>query len=145
MRLKDIMSRGVASVGPDETLERAQALMGLRGIHHLVVIDRHRVVGMLTEATVRVREAEGVARVADAMTRHVPVGSPEMSVREAANLMRGRGEGALPVFAGKNLVGIVTVSDLLDLLGGAGILHKSPRRPARGLPGHPRQGLVRKD
>ena len=117
MRLKDIMSTKVEAVRPDETLERAHTLMRLRGIHHLVVMDHRQVVGMLTEGVLAVREAEGVAKVADAMARHVATGIPEMTVRQAANLMRGHAEGALPVFAGPRLVGIVTVSDLLDVLG----------------------------
>jgi len=117
MRLKDIMSTKVEAVRPEDTLERAHALMRLRGIHHLVVIDRHQVVGMLTEEGLRIGEAEGIARVMDAMVRHVVTGTPDMTIRQAANLMRGRPEGALPVFAGSRLAGIVTVSDLLDVLG----------------------------
>lgn len=117
MRLKEIMSTKVEAVRPDETLERAHALMRLRGIHHLVVVDHREVVGMLTEGLLAVREAEGVARVADAMARHVTTGTPEMTVRQAANLMRRQDEGSLPIFAGSRLVGIVTVSDLLDVLG----------------------------
>jgi len=117
MRLKDIMSTAIESVRPGETLERAQARMRLRKLHHLVVIDRREVVGILTDAALQVRHAEGVAKVEDAMSRHVVTGTPDMTVRQAANLMRGRAEGALPVIAGQRLVGIVTVTDLLDLLG----------------------------
>lgn len=117
MRLKDIMSTKVESIRPGETLDRAQALMRLRRIHHLVVIDRGQVVGILTESALQIREAEGVAKVEDAMSRHVATGTPDMTVRQAANLMRGRAESALPVLDDQQLAGIVTVSDLLDLLG----------------------------
>ena len=117
MRLKDIMSTAVESVRPGETLERAQARMRLGRLHHLVVIDRRQVVGILTEAALQARQAEGVAKVEDAMSRHVVTGTPDMTVRQAANLMRGRAEGALPVIAGQRLAGIVTVTDLLDVLG----------------------------
>jgi CBS domain-containing protein len=51
------------------------------------------------------------------MFRHVVTGTPEMTVRQAANRMWGRTEGAIPVLDGQKLVGIVTVSDLLDVLG----------------------------
>ena len=117
MRLKDIMSTNVESVRPGETLARARTLMHLREIHHLVVIDRRKVVGLLTESALEARDAEGVGRVEDAMSRHVVTATPEMTIRQAANLMRGRAEGALPVVAAEKLVGIVTVSDLLDVLG----------------------------
>ena len=69
MRVKDIMSTDVEAVRPDETLERAHARMRRRGIHHLVVMDHRELLGMLTEAVLALREAEGVASVADAMTR----------------------------------------------------------------------------
>ena len=39
------------------------------------------------------------------------------TVREAANLLRGRSIGCLPVFDGDQLAGIVTTSDLLELIG----------------------------
>ena len=117
MRMKDIMSPKVESVRPEETLERARTLMKLHGIHHLVVIDHRKVVGVLADSAAELRAAEGVANVEDAMHRHVVTGTPEMTVRQAASLMRSRAEGALPIMAGQKLVGIVTVSDLLDVLG----------------------------
>jgi CBS domain-containing protein len=130
MQLKAIMSTTVEAVRPDETLERAHALMRRRGFHSLVVLDRGQVVGLLTEDALAVREAEGVASVADAMERRVITATPDMTVRQAARLMRGRAQRALPVIAGSRLAGIVTVSDLLDVLGGVG----RPARHARATP-----------
>ena len=117
MRLKNVMSRHVKCVRPVERLENASKRMGLNGIHHLVVMDRGKVRGLLTEAILRTRIAEGVARVEDAMVRHIAVATPETSISQAARMMRGRPEGALVVVDGKGLVGIVTISDLLDVLG----------------------------
>ena len=62
-------------------------------------------------------EAAGIARVEDVMFRHVVSGTPDSTIREAANLLRGRTVGALPILEGERLVGIVTISDSLDLLG----------------------------
>ena len=50
------------------------------------------------------------------MFMHVLTATPEMTVADAAAMLRGRPEGALPVLEGRRLVGIVTLSDLLDLL-----------------------------
>ncbi len=118
MQLKDIMSTTVQSVPPNATLERALALMRRRGIHHLVVIDRGEVVGVLTESLLQMGASEGVATVADIMMRHIVAGTPDMTIRAAAKAMCGRAEGAMPVFAHSRLVGIVTVSDLLAVLAG---------------------------
>jgi CBS domain-containing protein len=116
MRLKDIMSTNVRCVRRDETLTRAASIMQRRGIHHLVVCDGARIVGVLSESALQTRDAEGVARVGDAVARRVVLGSPEMTVRQAAHLMRNRPDSALPIVSGKRLVGIVTVTDLLAVL-----------------------------
>jgi len=55
--------------------------------------------------------------VEDHMSRRVVTASPEMALRKAANLMRGRSIGCLPVLAEGQLVGIVTTTDLLELIG----------------------------
>ena len=116
MRLKDIMTTHVECVRPDETLARAASLMRRRRIHHLVVADGRRIIGVLSESALQTRDAEGVAKVGDAVPRHVVLGSPEMTVRQAAHLMRNRADSALPIVSGTRLVGIVTVSDLLAVL-----------------------------
>ncbi|HET7219225.1 MAG TPA: CBS domain-containing protein [Vicinamibacterales bacterium] len=116
MRLKDIMTTNVRCVRPDQTLARAAAIMQRRGIHHLVVCDGRRIVGVLSESALQTRDAEGVAKVGDAVPRRVILGTPEMTVRQAAHLMRNRADSALPVVSGTRLVGIVTVSDLLAVL-----------------------------
>jgi CBS domain-containing protein len=117
MRLHDIMSTNVECVRPGETLDRAEQRMRRRGIHHLVVVKKNQVIGVVSEAALEARLAEGVATVQDAMFRHVLVASPGTTVTQAARMMRSRPEGALIVFAGKRLVGIVTISDLLEVLG----------------------------
>jgi CBS domain-containing protein len=131
MRLKDIMSTNVEAVRPGESLERAGRRMRRRAIHHLVVVKGRQVAGMVSEAALQTRLAEGVATVQDAMFRQILVASPDMTVTQAARMMRGRPEGALPVFAGKRLVGIVTISDLLDVLGRRFAAVTPPRRARR--------------
>jgi len=118
MRLKDIMSATVTVVPAKETLEKARTLLRLHRIHHLVVVDGITVVGVVTDELLQWGSAEGIARVEDVMVRHVATGAPEMTVRQTANLMRRSAVGALPVVdKDHHLAGIVTVSDLLDLLG----------------------------
>ena len=117
MRIKDVMSRKVFTVDLHEPLERARSKMTLRRVHHLVVVDGRNVVGLVSAELLAWGEAAGIARVEDVMFRHVVSGTPDLNIREAANLLRGRTVGALPIFEGERLVGIVTISDLLDLLG----------------------------
>jgi CBS domain-containing protein len=55
--------------------------------------------------------------VADLMTAPAVTVEPTVTVRQAANLMRGRSIGCLVVVESARVIGIVTVSDLLELVG----------------------------
>ena len=149
MRLKDFMSRGVKTIRAGQSLEAAYQEMKLQKIRHLVVIEGKAVAGILSERDLkgmnpRDRKAQ---RVADVMHEHVVTANPEMTVREAANLMRGQIIGCLPVLEKDRLVGIITVTDLLNLIG-QGIERITPdvsRRPVvRETPNRARREFNRK-
>lgn len=118
------MTRTVLAITADATLDVAQAMMRDARIHHLVVMKAGRVAGVLSSRDVdRVQATHYASRsmddvwiVDESMSVPVVVGSPEMTVRDAANLLRGHSIGCLPIVDGKELVGIVTTSDLLELL-----------------------------
>src|SRR5690606_25269060 len=55
--------------------------------------------------------------VRDVMSTDVVSAAPATTLRQAANLMRGRTVGSLPVLEGDKVVGLVTVTDLLSQLG----------------------------
>jgi len=118
MRIQDIMSTEVLSVPPDLSLEEARARMQTRGCHHLLVFKDRRIVGVVSQRDLggtRPRALQGA--VADVMTENVVTVSPETTIRQAANLLRGRSIGCLPVIDRERPVGIVTTTDLLELLG----------------------------
>jgi CBS domain-containing protein len=115
MRLQDIMSTGVRVIAPNDEIVRAQTEMEIHKIHHLVVTEGTKVVGMLSAHDLVEREGRTVGEV---MTPDPIVVPAKATVREAANSMRGNGVGALPVVNERGrLVGIVTLSDLLELIG----------------------------
>ena len=122
MRVSDIMSTPVHTIGVHEPATAAWEAMRLHRIRHLVVADRDgRVVGVISASDLGGRQGERLRarqRVGDLMIEKVVAARPETTVREAANLMRGHGVHCLPVFdARDHLKGIVTVVDLLELLG----------------------------
>lgn len=118
----EIMTKTVRAIGTGATLDDARALMRETGIHHLVVMKAGRVTGVLSSRDCeRARAAHFVAgddawTVEEMMTSRVVVVAPETAIRDAAAKLRGYAIGCLPVVDGKDLVGIVTTSDLLDLL-----------------------------
>lgn len=118
MRLQDIMSHGVKAVGATTTVGEAKSLMKLNGIRHLLVLDRGDVVGVVSDRDLGGRAGSGDERLLGlVMTENVVTAAPETTIRQAANLLRGRSIGCLPVVMDGKPVGIVTTTDLLDLLG----------------------------
>lgn len=120
MRAAEIMTTGVQTVAPELAANEAWELMQRRRIHHLVVKDGQAVIGILSDRDVGGRVGGALrarSLVADLMTTRVVTTQPDATVRQIANLMRGRTIGCLPVLKGGRVVGIVTASDLLTLLG----------------------------
>ena len=114
-------------------------------IHHLVVMADSQVVGVLSDRDAGGRSGAVMrdrSRVSDLMSTSVVTVDSETTIRRMANLMRGRTIGCLPVVDGKRLVGIVTVTDLLELLGRGidrpaqpsrhGLHHRVPHRKQKG-------------
>jgi CBS domain-containing protein len=120
MRLREIMSDRVATVEAKETANVAWSRMHRRRIRHLVVTENGYLVGVLSERDLGGRSGVQTRKgrmVRDLMTPRVVSAEPNTTLRQAANLMRGRLIGCLPVFDNDRLVGIVTATDVLDELG----------------------------
>jgi predicted transcriptional regulator len=120
MRVQDVMTRGVKTIAPTAAAQDAWNVMRFHRIHHLVVTDANRVVGVLSDRDAGGRRGASVrtsSAVADLMTSPAVTIEPAMTVRRAANLMRGRSIGCLVVVKSGRAIGIVTVSDLLELVG----------------------------
>jgi acetoin utilization protein AcuB len=142
MRLDEIMSTKVRTVGPDQSAARAWSQMQEHGIRHLVVAERRKVVGVISERDLGGRRGAQVRRncsVRDLMSAPVKSAAPGTTLRQAANLMRSRLVGCLPVVDGGRIVGSVTATDVLDELGrGAarptvGARRRTARMPPAGL------------
>lgn len=145
MRVQDVMTKDVRTVSPAMAADDAWNLMRERGIHHLVVTDGQRIAGIISERDIGGRHGAPVRKnhtVGDLMSDRVVTVDPQTPVRKAANLMRGRSIGCVVVGDARRAVGIVTVADLLELIGrganrpvGAStrwtIKHSAPHRPRR--------------
>jgi len=121
MRVADVMTKGVQTAPSTMPAFEAWELMRRKGIRHLVVLDDGDVAGVLSERDAGGRRGANLradATIGDLMTVHPVTIAPDATIRRAASVMRGRTIGCLPVVDGKKkLAGIVTVSDLLELLG----------------------------
>jgi len=126
MRLLDIMSRNVKTITSDESADEAFSQMKAGKFHHLVVVDdRKHVVGVVSDRDLGGRGGAAARRnqtVADVMTAEPATAGPEMTVREAANLLRGRSIGCLPIVEKNRVVGIITTTDMLAIIGHGGMI-----------------------
>ncbi|HEY0709093.1 MAG TPA: CBS domain-containing protein [Polyangia bacterium] len=141
------MSSPVESVAPTALVPEARALMKRQGVHHLIVRNGRTIVGVLSA-----RDLVGASPSdsVDALMSEKPVtATARTTIKEAANLMRGRAVGCLPVVDGSQVLGIVTISDLLELIGKgierpiADITRRTlrARGPRKSRPSADRQGV----
>jgi CBS domain-containing protein len=153
MQAKDVMSRNVVAVVPDDTILHAIRLMLQHKVSGLPVVDaRRNLVGIVTEGDFLRRTETGTTRrrprwveflvgpgplaaeytraagrfVAEVMTSDVVVATAEMELQEVVDLMERHRVKRVPVVSDKRLEGIVTRQDVLRALIG-----RSPKVPTQ--------------
>jgi CBS domain-containing protein len=110
------MTRNLLSVEPDLTLAEAARKMVSRGVGAVVVLEGERLAGILTERDLLNAVAAGFkedAKVSDWMTRHPETVESDESTDHAAALMIHGGFRHLPVVDGGDVVGILSIRDLM--------------------------------
>jgi CBS domain-containing protein len=117
-RLRDVMTTGVETVAPGDTIRYVAEKMDTLDIGSLPVCDGDRLLGVVTDRDIAVR-AVAAGRdpnrtaVIEAMTPALVVGSAEQLLDEAVELMREHEIRRLPVVDEHHrLVGIVALADL---------------------------------
>jgi CBS domain-containing protein len=130
-RVRDIMSSPAITVSPDTALPAANALMKEKEIRHLPVLEKGRLVGIVSRGDLREASISASINadqyelhfllnkltVGKLMTRKVRTVAPDALVVDAADLMTEHKIAGLPVVDAEGaVVGIVTESDLLKML-----------------------------
>jgi signal-transduction protein with cAMP-binding, CBS, and nucleotidyltransferase domain len=113
------MSRDLLFVEPDLPLVDAAQRMHQRGVGAVMVKDGDRLAGILTERDLLRAVADRFshdARVADWMTASPETIEPDDTTAHAAVLMIHGGFRHLPVVAGANVVGILSIRDLMRVV-----------------------------
>lgn len=109
------------SVAPSASVASALAAMRDHAFHHLPVVERGAIVGIVCERDLHMLEAVAhvdphTTCVREAMVRRVLTVSPETPLDDVADLMASRQCGSVVVTAGDDLVGIFTATDALAAL-----------------------------
>jgi acetoin utilization protein AcuB len=120
MRVYEVMSKAVETVKSKVAASEAKTRMKQRNIHHLVVTNGAKLEGVVSERDLggpKLPKVLGKWTVSDLMSSPAITVTTRTTLRRAATMMKGRSLGSLVVTSANGKVaGIVTVSDLLELL-----------------------------
>jgi len=117
LKVREIMSKDIASLRSDDSIERAAQLMKQYNCGSIPVCTQDKIIGIVTDRDIAVRSvASGVdvsqQKVSEVMTDNVVFASPEMDVNDAARLMSDRQIRRLPIVENNSLIGIVALGDI---------------------------------
>lgn len=117
MKVGDLASRDLVAVGPIDSIRRCAEVMTDAGVGSAIVLDGRRLAGIVTERDVLGAVARGTdldtTDVAKLMTCDVVTVEPDWEVYEAAAEMSARRIRHLVVRDAGEVVGVVSVRDLL--------------------------------
>jgi CBS domain-containing protein/gamma-glutamylcysteine synthetase len=122
--IEQLMTTDLVSVAEEDPVELVANLMDWHKIRQVLVEDgEHRLTGLVSYRTILRLVARGPGAdlagitVADVMKRDPVCVPPDMPPLRALELMRSFGIGALPVVVDRQLVGIVTEHDFMNVAG----------------------------
>ena len=113
------MSRTLLTVAPGDPLRETAERMVSRDVGAALVTEGDRLVGIVTERDVLRAVARGVdegTRVADLMTPDPETMEPDESTQHAAVLMIHGGFRHLPIVEGDEVVGMLSIRDLMRVV-----------------------------
>ncbi len=112
-----IMTKNVKTITPDDIMENAAELMKKHRIGCLVVVDKDKPIGIVTERDIAYKiVAEGKSgdtKVEEVMSKDLKTVPEDKSMADAAKLMAAHVIRRLPVIRDGRLVGIVTIEDVM--------------------------------
>lgn len=117
MQVSEIMSTDLVTVGPEYNVADVASLMRSKRIGSVIVLEDDRVLGILTERDILgvVGSGEDPKNVAahEALTDDLVTIGPDAPIEEAAQEMVRAGVRHLPVISERDLLGIVSMRDLV--------------------------------
>jgi len=114
MLIVERMARSPVTVTIGKTVANGLQIMEEKGLHYLPVVDEQgNLVGMTSDRALL--RANGSELIQQAMTRDPVTVTEYTAVEEAAKIMVDQQTGALPVMRHGKLVGLITLSEILQL------------------------------
>ncbi len=116
MKVKDWMVRDVITASPESSVEEAIQLMKKHSIRHLPIVEDEKLVGFVTESNLRpyLHPERLNLPLKEVMILNPITIDPDTSIDEVARLIYRYKIGGLPVISEGKLVGIITITDILE-------------------------------
>ena len=116
--VKEIMHSDVKTARPDSSVKEVVEKMNRFDIGSIVIVQKRRPIGVITERDILRRVVEhcldpSICKAKEIMTTPIVTAEENLSVEEAARLMATRKIKRIPIVRNKELVGIVTATDLI--------------------------------
>ncbi|MBM4264444.1 MAG: CBS domain-containing protein [Deltaproteobacteria bacterium] len=130
VQVRDWMSTKLFVVETFDSIAVARQLMAKQRVNQLPVTENETLVGIVTDRDIRdayptsmlinrgkeIDEFAEKITVEEVMSHNVFVVKPDTNLSDAVKLLRKHRIGSLPVLDNKELVGIITRSDILDFV-----------------------------
>ena len=118
--IADVMTKSVISVDASLTVNEAAKMMEDTKVGAVVVMENNTPVGIVTDRDFAIRvvaQAHNITTpVKQIMSSPLFSINSDESVRTAADLMHDRGIRKLPVVDNEKIIGIITATDIVNLL-----------------------------
>ncbi|MBN2255003.1 MAG: CBS domain-containing protein [Deltaproteobacteria bacterium] len=124
------MTRNLITVTPDTSILKVKNLLNQYNIDQVPVVEGKNLVGVVTDRDIRENSASPAStlsihelnyllsemKVGEIMTKKLYTVSPGTTIEDAVSLINEKRVNALPVVVGRELVGIITTCDMLNVL-----------------------------
>ena len=119
LKIENIMIKDVISAEEMVPIKKAVEIMSLNEIGCLIVMKKEKPVGIVTERDILKRvlfesKDPEKTKISEIMSKPLIVGKPQMELEQAVNLMVEQKIKKLPITQGGKLVGLITLTNILQ-------------------------------
>ncbi len=119
IKVGDVMAKGIVTAEPKDTVKKACEIMAKHDLSGISVMDKGRVVGMLTQGDLVTMIANGQdpssLKVKEIMGTKLASIGPNVDISKAAGVMVRNKVKRLPVLKKGKLVGVITQTDIVRI------------------------------
>jgi len=121
LQVKDVMVKSIITIEAEDTVKKAAELMEKHNIGCLIVVSYGNPIGIITERdmlkkVLLQRRDPWKTKVGNIMSAPLMTVNPQVDIRDAVRLMNERRIKKLPVIENGNLIGLVSLTDVMRSL-----------------------------